>query len=73
MKQPTERASRRAASARRVIAELPYPAALEVCESCGRTLLTGEKSTRLWRDGESMSACPLCASPLLAGGFQRAA
>jgi RNase P subunit RPR2 len=73
MKQPTGRRTRAVATARRKLVELPYAATFEVCESCGRTLLTGEKSTRLWRDGEALSACPLCAGALLTGGFQRAA
>ena len=73
MKQPTGRTPRSATPAGRKLVELPYAATFDVCESCGRTLLTGEKSTRLRRDGESLSACPLCAGALLAGGFQRAA
>jgi hypothetical protein len=45
----------------------------EVCEGCGRTLLTGERSVRLARDEQSLTACVLCAAKLRDGGFLRAA
>jgi hypothetical protein len=53
--------------------EIPYLPTFEICTSCGRTLLTGERSMRLARGEEAVTVCGLCAAPLLDDGFRRAA
>jgi len=73
MRQAAGATGRRGDPKRRPMAELPRPMAFEVCDGCGRTLLTGEKSVRLARDEQTLTACPLCVAKLRAGGFLRAA
>jgi hypothetical protein len=43
------------------------------CDLCGRTLLTGEKTTSFRREDRTVAVCCLCEDTILARGFVRAA
>jgi hypothetical protein len=44
-----------------------------ICDACGRTILLGEKTSRLRRDEREVDVCCLCETRILAQGFLRAA
>jgi hypothetical protein len=73
MEQGSSASARQGTARRRAVAELPGLATFEVCEGCGHTLLTGETSVTLQREGQNATVCSLCAASLLQGGFRHAA